>query len=184
MEFNQLLSRLAELDTPATESVVAECPPAMGAMPQATQAPVSPPSMNVSLNAQGMDNIESLMKLLTKVNPDMMPKEPMPMPMLGTPQSIGMSLSKDNAIDVVGDTPDIDGMDDADEKKEWANSPDEEIGDIDDVLPAGDDLHKHKPTYPKVAGGDNPIQRTESTDLRAQIRAELQQRLAEAKGDK
>lgn len=183
MEFNQLLSRLAELDTHATESVMAECPPEMSAMPQTiNQSPVSPPSMNVSLNAQGMDNIESLMKLLTKVNPDMMPKEPMPMPMLGTPQSIGMSLDKDNAIDVVGDAPDIDGKDD--DKKEWANSPDEEMGEIDDVLPAGDDLHKHKPTYPKVAGGDNPIQRTESTDLRAQIRAELQQRLAEAKGDK
>jgi hypothetical protein len=34
-----------------------------------------------------------------------------------------------------------------------------------------------------AAGGDNPM-RAESSDLRAQIRAELQQRLAEAKGAK
>jgi hypothetical protein len=27
--------------------------------------------MSVNLNAQGMDDIESLMKLMTKVNPDM-----------------------------------------------------------------------------------------------------------------
>lgn len=45
----------------------------------------------------------------------------------------------------------------------------------------GDDLNKPKKTFPKVAGGDNPMQKMESTDLRAQIRAELQRRLNEAK---
>lgn len=34
-------------------------------------------------------------------------------------------------------------------------------GDLDAAVPSGDDLHKQKGTYPKVAGGDNPMQRME-----------------------
>jgi len=34
-------------------------------------------------------------------------------------------------------------------------------GDLDAAIPSGDDLHKQKGTYPKVAGGDNPMQRME-----------------------
>jgi hypothetical protein len=46
-------------------------------------------------------------------------------------------------------------------------------------------MNRPKATFPKVAGGDNPMQRVkEGGDLRAQIRAELLQRLAEAKGAK
>lgn len=45
-------------------------------------------------------------------------------------------------------------------------------------------MNRPKGTYPKVAGADNPMQKTEGMDLRSQIRAELQQRLAEAKGAK
>jgi hypothetical protein len=48
-------------------------PPMPGAMPPSMndQPPPAHPSMSVNLNAQGMDNIESLLKLMTKVNPDM-----------------------------------------------------------------------------------------------------------------
>ena len=60
-----------------------------------------------------------------------------------------------------------------------------EVKGIDDLIMKGNDIHRPKGTYPKVAGGDNPMQRTrESVDLRAQIRAELQRRLQEAKGAK
>jgi hypothetical protein len=87
-------------------------------------------------------------------------------------------------------------MDDHDAEKKkgkedeaFMNSPengsDTDTGDVSDVIMRGNDIHRPKGTYPKVAGGDNPMQRTqESTDLRAQIRAELLQRLAEAKGAK
>lgn len=40
----------------------------------------------------------------------------------------------------------------------WASSPDEVVLDFDTAIPAGDDLHAAKGTYPKVAGGDNPMQ--------------------------
>jgi hypothetical protein len=61
--------------------------------------------------------------------------------------------------------------------------PDEQYKDVDymtNKLAGG--MNGPKKTYPKVAGGDNPMQKTEeSTDLISQIRAELQARLAEAK---
>ena len=84
---------MRDLDRPVGESAVQECgdpmmggsmPPPMSRMND--QPPPSHPSMSVNLNAQGMDNIESLLKLMTKVNPDMInQKEPM-----SAPVSIGM----------------------------------------------------------------------------------------------
>ncbi len=48
------------------------------------------------------------------------------------------------------------------DNRPYANSPDEVIGDLDTAIPSGNDLHAEKGTYPKVAGGDNPMQETET----------------------
>jgi hypothetical protein len=234
MDFQQLLSKMVELDQPATEAVVPECGQPMGMTPpMADQTPPpAHPSMSVNLNAQGMDNIESLMKLMTKVNPDMInqPQGAMPpMPSITPPgpsiSSIGdlgnldagplkmlpdmdsdnddmpggekghMEPDGDEGPEIKGLDRDGDGdhdMDDHDiEKKKdkeeaFANSLDDsepETMDIDAAIPNGNDLHKQKSMHRAAAGGDNAM-RAEGTDLRAQIRAELQQRLAEAKGAK
>ena len=262
MDFQQLLAKMVEIDRPATESMdapVAECPPAMGpAEPpmggMQQQQPPAHPSMSVNLNAQGMDNIESLMKLMTKVNPDMINQPqggmpPMPgvasMPSLTPPGPSIMKLGnldsgplkmlpdldKDSGPDMdagndkmpggemdtdynddgkldrhekahADEVPllktldlDKDGdhdMDDHDmEKKKdkeeaFGNSLDDsepETMDMDAAIPNGNDLHKQKSMHRAAAGGDNPM-KAESGDLRAQIRAELLQRLAEAKGAK
>ncbi len=248
MDFQQLLARMVELDRPATESMdaaVAECPPAMGpAEPpmggMQQQQPPAHPSMSVNLNAQGMDNIESLMKLMTKVNPDMInqPQGGMPpMPSLTPPGPSIMKLGnldsgplkmlpdmdagndkmpggemdadynkdgkldpheKDHAdekpllktldLDKDGDH-DMDdhGMEKKKDKEEaFGNSlgdSEPETMDTDAAIPNGNDLHKQKSMHRAAAGGDNPM-KAESGDLRAQIRAELLQRLAEAKGAK
>lgn len=235
MNFNELMAKMRELDAPAPTTVSQETPEC-GEMPSPMGSPMSPsmskpdsppPSMSVNLNAQGLDNIEELMKLITKVNPDMdKPDSGMPgmgaMPTISAMPPLKMLPDMDNEPDIeIGKpSPDImnkpddsedgvsvaqgdidhDGdhdMDDHDaetddEKKDkeeafgnsLGNSEPETKG-IDDVLMKGNDIHKPKGTYPKVAGGDNPMQKTqESTDLRAQIRAELLQRLAEAKGAK
>ncbi len=232
MNFNELMARMRELDAPApAETATPEC----GDMPGPMGSPMSPsmpkpdtppPSMSINLNAQGLDNIEELMKLIKQVNPDMekpaagMPSMA-PMPSITSLPPLKMLPDMDNEPDIEIDAPgpdimnkpddsddgvskaqgDIDNdgdhdMDDHDmEKKKgkedeaFMNSPeggsDTEIKGVDDVIMRGNDIHKPKGTYPKVAGGDNPMQRTqESTDLRSQIRAELQRRLAEAKGAK
>ena len=234
MDFQQLLSKMVELDRPATEAVVPECGQPMGMTPpMADQTPPpAHPSMSVNLNAQGMDNIESLMKLMTKVNPDMInqPQGGMPpMPSLTPPgpsiSSIGdlgnldagplkmlpdmdgdndnmpggekdrMEPDGDEGPEIKGLDQDGDGdhdMDDhgmekkKDKEEAFANSLDDsepETMDMDAAIPNGDDLHKQKSMHRAAAGGDNAM-RAEGTDLRAQIRAELQQRLAEAKGAK
>lgn len=225
MDFNQLLAKMKTLDTSVNECGDMNSPMPV-TQPQESQTP--PPSMSVNLNAHGMSDIESMMKLFQKVNPDMMPKDPIPMPSMSAPPSI-MSISPDSkpinkllpdlsdepaepdAMNLPPDhdkdhdivkTLDRDGdgdhdmddhkmepeddeegpEDDEEDKKEaWDNEPDEQEYEMDKVVFGGNDLHKEKKTYPKVAGGDNPMQKMESGDLRAQIRAELLQRLSEAK---
>jgi hypothetical protein len=259
MDFNKLMSRMRELDQPALEA----CGDPMGMPPAPSTPPPTPPSMSVNLNAQGMDNIESLLKLMTKVNPDMI-NQPSPMPMptpmpaitsikpelpplkmlpdfdkeeppeipFGGPSDIDapdMDMDNDNKPggemdsdynddgkldrhekDHASEKPLLktldqdkdgdhdmddhdmekdsdDGEEDDEKKKEaWANEPDERVRSVDymnNQLAGG--MNKPKDTFPKVADGDNPMQRVkEGGDLRAQIRAELLQRLAEAKGAK
>jgi len=63
MDFNQLLSRMQELDSPALEATTEEC----GMMPPA-KPNVPEPSMSVNVNAQGMDNIESMLSLISKLS--------------------------------------------------------------------------------------------------------------------
>jgi len=87
MNFNELMQRMRELDQPAVEA----CGDPMG-MPAPTipsKPDEPPPSMSVNLNAQGMDNIAELMKLMTKVNPDMINQPaPMSMPPISAEPSI------------------------------------------------------------------------------------------------
>lgn len=226
MDFHQLLAKMQQLDTPVSSTPVEEC----GEMPMPNAPavpPVTPPSMSVNLNAQGMDNIEDLLKLITKVNPDAAPKDAglpslAPMPGIGgpdiEPKAPGLGnldagplkmlpdLDADNDHKVGGEEGpkeidiELDGDDDADqqpddlddgeEKEEEAfgnsapGSDGPETKDSTFSTHDGNDLNKSKKTFPKVAGGDNPMQKMESGDLRAQIRAELLQRLEEAKGAK
>ena len=237
MDFHQLLAKMQEIDRapqaidqPTTEEGCGMPPPM--SMPEKSDEPA--PSMSVNLNAQGLDNISDMIKLFQKVNPDMMPKDPSPMPSLGAEPSI-MSIkpslppfkmvpdldadndempggemdieigksdimnkpddSDDGVSKAQGDL-DHDGdhdMDDHDaEKKDkdeaFANSPiggsEPETMDIDAAVPDGDDLNKPKKSFSgKPFRGDNPMAANayESTDLRSQIRAELQRRLNEAK---
>ena len=245
MDFNQLLAKMRDLDQPTTEAC-GDAPMPMSMPPSVTSQtpPPSHPSMSVNLNAQGMDNIESLMKLMTKVNPDMInqPSKMMPMPAMTAMPSLtppGPSISAigdlgnldagplkmlpDLDMDEPHDEPDADNMDgpsdkdsdnmpgdndldkdrgdqdgdgdhdmddhdvekDDEKKNEYANEPDEQYKDIDymvNKLAGG--MNGPKGTYPKVAGGDNPMQRVEAVDLRTSIRNELRDRLAEAKSDK
>jgi hypothetical protein len=101
MDFQQLLAKMVQLDQPVGETAVPETcgdpmgmtPPMGGNMGKQDTPPPAHPSMSVNLNAQGMDNIESLMKLMTKVNPDMInqPEKSMdPIAMLTPP---GPSIS-------------------------------------------------------------------------------------------
>lgn len=242
---------MQELDTtpaPVAQPVQSE---ECGMMPPMSPSSMSkpdtpPPSLSINMNAHGLDDIEAIMKLVSKVNPDMEKPSMPPLPTLGAEPSImsikpslpplkmlpdmdadnddkvgGEMDSDDDAKSMImkmdkdeGDQPaglaqsldrdgdgdhDMDdhdmepGSDDADsddeenKKEAWANEPDTVEQDVDymnNKLAGG--MNKPKDTFPKVAGADNPMQkvREDSDDLRSQIRAELQRRLAEAKGVK
>jgi hypothetical protein len=92
MNFNELMQRMRELDAPAAPLAAVEaCGDPMGMPPPSipSKPDEPPPSMSVNLNAQGMDNIAELMKLMTKVNPDMINQPaPMSMPPVGADPSI------------------------------------------------------------------------------------------------
>ena len=227
MDFNQLMARMRELDQPTQEACGDSMSPPMPS-PMNSEPPVPPPSMSVNLNASGMDNIEGLLKLMTKVNPDMINqpnKMAPPIPGLSTDAPSIMSIKpampplkmlpdfdadndskpggemdadynkdgqldpheKDHAdekpllrtldLDKDGDH-DMDDHDMEKKKEAYANEPDEKYSDMDASTPDGNDLNRPKKTFPKVAGGDNPMQKDA---FRESIRAELQKRLNEAK---
>lgn len=227
MDYNKLLQRLAELDQPVTE-----CGDMMPSTAPSAP-PTTPPSMSVNLNAQGLDNIESLLKLMTKVNPDMakpaapmsMVADPHPASMLSMP--VDMDGEEDGELDgdksefaplaavgaglgraaagamgaggigqtagalagrMAGSAASDMMSQESDKETDYANEPDEEVKDVDYIInKVSGGMNKPHGTYPKVAGGDNPMQKIKSmegADLRASIRAELLQRLAEAKGAK
>ena len=206
MDFRELYQKIRSLDTAESmEPTTTEC----GDMPT-SEMPVMappvgkedtpPPSMSVNLNAQGMDNIESMMKLFTKVNPDMMPQTDAPMPAMDAPM-IKLPIEKDGADnDDEGATKDqeddfhtdLDKLThktfgpssdekEMDKEEAWDNEPDEEYDDMSASVPAGDDIHKKKKGYPAVNGGDNPRAVESTDDLRGKIKAGLLKALEEAK---
>ena len=220
MNFNELMQKMRELDT--TDAPVTEMPVPMPQAPMTAPEGKDKARMNVNISAEG-DAIEDVLKLMTKVNPDMInqPEKPempdmpdmtiaMPKPinklipdfdgdnddMPGGDMDMGMDKDDHDADHdmIKGLDKDDDGdhdMDDHDaEKKDkeeaYANEPDEDHRDIDymqNKLAGG--MNRPKGTHPKVADGDNPMKKVkEGDDLRAQIKAELAQRLAEAKGEK
>ena len=235
---------MQELDRPTTEAcgdspMPMSMPIGMPPMPEKPDTP--PPTMSINLNAQGLDNIEELMKLVKSVNPDMdkpespisaISIEPMDKPMGGLPplkmlpdmdsephdepdaDNMGGpsdmdadnmppmgDLDRDDGDDVTKAMGDIDGdgdhdMDDHDaEEKEKdeafgnsLNGSEPEYAGIDAAMPDGDDLNKPKKSFSgKPYRGDNPMAAgayESKEQLRASIREELLQRLAEAKGAK
>ena len=244
MNFQELLAKMQELDRPATEAcgdspMPMSMPMGMPPMPEKPDTP--PPTMSINLNAQGLDNIEELMKLVKSVNPDMdkpaspisaISIEPMDKPMGGLPplkmlpdmdsephdepdaDNMGGpsdmdadnmppmgDLDRDDGDDITKAMGDIDSdgdhdMDDHDaEKKEKdeafgnsLNGSEPEYAGIDAATPDGNDLNKPKKSFSgKPYRGDNPMAAgayESKEQLRASIREELLQRLAEAKGAK
>ena len=75
MNFNELMQRMRELDT--TDAPVTEMPVPMPQAPMTAPEGKDKARMNVNISAEG-DAIEDVLKLMTKVNPDMInqPEKP------------------------------------------------------------------------------------------------------------
>jgi len=92
MDFQQLLAKMVELDRPSNQNTAEACGdpmPPMGMTPPVNdQPPPAHPSLSINLNAQGMDHIEQIMKLVAKVNPEMEKPSMPPLPSLSPEPSI------------------------------------------------------------------------------------------------
>jgi hypothetical protein len=116
----------------------------------------------------------------------MMPKgAEAPMPTVGPELSIGGPGAKISSPtdDLPKLIPDL-SKDKGESFKTATTEPDPEYKDVDymvNKLAGG--LNRPKGTHPKVADGDNPMQKIakEDVDLRSEIRADLARRLAEMK---
>ena len=165
MDFNQLLSRMKELDQPTVSpveaSVAEQCGPTtmppVGGMPSSMndQPPPAHPSMSVNLNAQGMDNIESLLKLMTKVNPDMI-NQPSGMPSAVTTMTAMPSLVPPGpSISNIGDLGNLDSgplkmLPDLDKEPEGDHSE----PDADNIGGPSDMDADNMPAMMKIGGDD------------------------------
>ena len=94
MNFNELMQKMRELDQPVVQAEACGDPMPPMSSPMSTKPDTPPPSLSINLNAQGMDNIESIMKLMTKVNPDMINQPP------SMPMSIPISIPKPSPMSI------------------------------------------------------------------------------------
>jgi hypothetical protein len=171
MDMQKLLNIVSGKEkTQINESQVVEC----GMMPPATAPTQNPVTMNMSLNAQGVDQIKELLSLMSQADASRM-SPPMALPAGGMP----MGPKEPEMTDLIKIAS---GPEDRPEKEEFANAPDERLGSLSDAVPSGNDLHKEKGTYPKVAGGDNPMQKNESR-IKSDL-MKLYMEIKEAKGKK
>ena len=187
MNFQELLAKMAQLDQPMAETaeVVAEAPVTECPSDMTPAAPSAPePSLSVNLNAQGLNNIADLIKLISKAE-EGSEEEHSEMPALAI-TAPGMSLSGDEQGPEELPNIDLDNTDGEKPKDEWANTPEPEVDSVDTMVnKLAGGINEPKQMYKhSYKQGDNPMAMPESVDLRAQIRAELQQRLAEVKGAK
>jgi len=130
-------------------------------------------SMNISMTGDDATQVGQMMDMMR--NAGMSPQKVSDMPM-----SPRMDMEKHiKALGAMDDDPKIPGRDDvpgdmdlkagpgcgmedaeSDEtavEGDYANSPEEDYAPYTDVIKGGTDLNKSKKSYPKVAGGDNPM---------------------------
>jgi hypothetical protein len=185
MDFNNLYKKIADIDrTQVSENTDESCGATMP-VNNPPSSPTQPMSMTVNLSAQGESDISSLMKLLTKVNPDMMPKVD-PLPIVSPELSIGgpKPAIPSSSDDMKGDMMKLLPLDKKEDFRSATTEPNPEYKDIEymtNKLAGG--LNGPKGTYPKVSNGDNPMQKIakEEVDLKSQIKADLARRLSEMK---
>ncbi len=110
MDFNKLLSTLDSLNkTKLAESVDTEVSECGG-----DTTPHAPPTMSVSLNANGLDDISSLMRLLVKVNPDMMPKDDKGPTLSADPNILTITNNHPEPLKMLPEPTELDGEEDGD----------------------------------------------------------------------
>jgi len=158
---------------------------------------VNEANMNISVNGESASEVSELLRIMQLagsdakvVGDDDINPGPKPCPicgkMHGPSQPMGGCGSKGPEEPSMSDTIKMISKEEEDYDGDFGDvttEPDDEYmrsnaGDVSDMIPSGDDLHKEKGSYPATAGGDNPMNTKES------IHAMLTKALAEKKSNK
>lgn len=164
---------------------VAECGDMMGGLAR----PSTPASISVTA-ATGQELSSMLRDIMTLAGAK--PVTPMDMPVVSQPgPAITAVVGDEGPEDDAGpsvDTSDIpmrkmlDTMNDVEADESYSNSPEEKVAGMDAAVPSGDDMHKKKGTFAKVAGADNPMQQSMTKESIAdRLFADYQNFVTEAK---
>ena len=130
-------------------------------------------SMNISMTGDDAGQVAQMMDIMRNagMNPDKTSDKPLA-PRMDMEKHIKAMGPMDDDPKIPGkdDVPgDMDlnagpscGMEDAESDEtavegDYANSPEEDYAPYTDVIKSGNDLNRSKKSYPKVAGGDNPM---------------------------
>lgn len=157
MNFNELMQRMRDIDTPAPIAEVSDVAEAGCGMPGMDNMPSSmmgapkqqdSVTMNVSMNGAGAGGIRDLMAILKNID-DVADKGPDID--LGEPEQFG-----DRDMDVI--VKKQPGMDMMTIDDDYENEPDEIYHNQDAVVGTGDDLHSKGGEVSPVNGGGNPRQ--------------------------
>lgn len=133
---------------------VGEC--GMGMQNQAPAVPQTPPvSMNVNMNAQGIEQIKELLSLVANSTPA---EEPMPAASTEMPITIKkIAGPEEDPLTAIMAKAGLPPKAKPETEEDYANSPDETVSDINASVPNGDDLHRSKKQYAKAQDGDNAM---------------------------
>ena len=168
-DIKKLIESMDNIEECGMTEMPAMAPPA----PEMDQG--NPVTMSVSLNASGKDHVADLLDMMK--NAGMQAAEPVSAKML----SPRMDMER---LSSIMDEPGFDdkemplpkGEEEVDADEGYENEPDEEYGDIEDVIASGDDLHKSKKGYKAAAGGDNPMSFEE--EIKSRLMAALSEKKA------
>jgi hypothetical protein len=180
-----MIQRMTDLESQAKQelkkSTITESCMGEGPMDMPMSNPGSPVSMNISLNASGKEHVADLINMMK--NAGMAGAEPV------TPAMMPMRTDMERLRGIVGEPEALPAPAEQEEEMEAMDGgfgdattePDEEYGDIEDVITSGNDLHKEKKSYKVVAGGDNPMEYEATVES---IKDTLYAALSEKKGAK
>jgi len=158
---------------------------------------VNEANMNISVNGESAAEVSELMRIMQLAGADAKVVDdtdinqddgvcPICGKMHGPSQPMGGCGSKGPEEPSMSDTIKMISSEEEDYDGDFGDAttePDDEYmrsnaGDVSDMIPSGDDLHKEKGSYPATAGGDNPMNTRES------IHAMLTKALAEKQASK
>tara|TARA_B100000676_G_C18048039_1_gene829255 strand:+ start:523 stop:1146 length:624 start_codon:yes stop_codon:yes gene_type:complete len=142
-------------------------------------------NMSISMSGETADDVATLMKMVKDAGgkPEVVADMPKMSPRDEIEKSIKVMDLPPMPPKGMDDMKLRAGVDDEAKEGEWDNSPDEKYQDTahtQDDLAGG--LNRQKKTYPKVAGGDNPMALED--EIKAELSAKLKDVMSEAPADK